>query len=173
MNTAKWLIQEQLHGGGTGGWGDGEDQHVVSPALSLQVYAVLLRTELETGLSILDQRFVDNAAETLIDYRPSALEHLRITAVFARPEGGQVTEQALVALAPDARALECGAFWLMRARRERTAVTQVRLVEAAVDRLLVRQGDDLVRAALPEPSFHVALWLNSLAFVREYLSNRR
>jgi hypothetical protein len=167
--TVKWISRQYLHEALHGGWGDGEDAHLISLGLTFQVYAALARADLEAGIP-LDEKLFEDAGVQLAYYLPSALEHLRITSEYASPEGGTVSVQTLVALEPKSRAVECAVQWLKLSARSQQVGPRERLVRKALDRLIYHEGEAIVHAALEEPSFQLALWLNASGFAKDYFA---
>jgi hypothetical protein len=169
--TARWLTRQYNRKYVPGGWGDGEEASTVSLALSLQVYAVLLRSELEARIPV-DEDIYQDAAVHLVSYVPRELDHIRFTAVYEGVDGVPLTVQTLVTLAPNYRAIECATMWLLTARSRRQSGPQVRLVENAFDRLAVKAGPAFLQEATEaEPTFHLSLLLNALGFSRELFEN--
>jgi hypothetical protein len=168
--TARWLVRQYVRVGNFRGWGDGEDAHIISYALSSQVYAVLIRADLEAGVP-LDPAIYYEAGLHVSDYRKTPLEHVRFTAVYASPEGGKIDVQTLVSLEPISRTVECAALWLQRAARDGNKGPQERLVQKILDSLVYHDGDATVQAAIDQPSYQLALWLNASAFTTDYLAS--
>jgi hypothetical protein len=148
------------------GWGDGEDARATSDALTFQVAAVLIRADLEAGIKI-DEKLFNKIADRLSKYRRSPLEHMRFTSIYGAPDGSRVNVQTLVALEPNSRALECSALWLLRADKIGSVEAEKRLIRETIDDVFYREGALIVVAGLERPTFHLALWLNAIGFLKE------
>jgi hypothetical protein len=162
QKTSTWLLS-RFNGQG---WGDGEDAQTTSDALTFQVAAVLIRADLEAGIKI-DEKLFSNIADRLSKYRTSPLEHMRFTSVYGAPDGSRVNVQTLVALEPNSRALECSALWLLRANKIGSVDAEKRLVRETIDNVFYREGASIVATSLDRPTFHLALWLNAIGFLKE------
>jgi hypothetical protein len=161
--TSSWLMA-QFNGAG---WGDGEDAQTTSDALTFQVTAVLIRADLEAGIKI-DEALFNKIADRLSKYRTSPLEHVRFNAGdYIAADGSRVNVQTSVALEPNSRALECSALWLLRASKIGFAGAEKRLVRETLDNVFYREGALIVAAGLERPTFHLALWLNAISFLKE------